>query len=48
MILKYTMKLMEIVIKAYSKEGVRTKSVSLDVFERWDTLYNRNLTPYIK
>ncbi|MBQ9266858.1 MAG: hypothetical protein IJ217_01005 [Clostridia bacterium] len=37
-----------VVIKAYSSEGVRTKSVSLDVFERWDTLYNRDLTPYIK
>lgn len=37
-----------IVIKAYSDEGVRTKKVKLDVFERWDTLYNRNLTPYIK
>lgn len=36
-----------IVIKAYSKDGVRTKKVQLDVFERWDTLYNRNLTPYI-
>lgn len=36
-----------IVIKAYSEDGVRTKKVQLDVFERWDTLYNRNLTPYL-
>lgn len=38
----------QVVIKAYSGEGVRTKSVQLDVFERWDTLYNRDLKQYLK
>lgn len=38
----------EIVIKAHSDDGVRTKRIKLDVFERWDTLYNRDLSPYIK
>lgn len=28
--------------------GSTNKKVNFDVFERWDTLYNRDLTPYIK
>lgn len=35
-------------IKAYSDNGVITKSINLDVFERWDTLYNRDISRYIK
>jgi hypothetical protein len=35
-------------IKAYSSNGVVTKSIKLDVFERWDTLYNRDLSPYVR
>jgi len=37
----------EIVIKARSSTGVDTKRIELDVFERWDTLYNRDLTKYV-
>lgn len=38
----------KLVFKVKGVMGATTKSVSLDVFERWDTLYNRDLTPYIK
>ena len=38
------------VIKIYAKNGggATTRSISLDVFERWDTIYNRNLGEYVK
>jgi hypothetical protein len=35
-------------IKAYSDNGVVTKSIKLDVFERWDTLYNRDINEYVR
>jgi len=38
----------EIVLKAIGPTGITTKRIKLDVFERWDTLYNRNLEQYIK
>lgn len=38
----------ELVFKVRGAFGATTASVSLDVYERWDTLYNRDLTPYIK
>ena len=38
----------QIVIKAYGSTGVDTERVNLDVFERWDTLYNRDITKYIQ
>ena len=38
----------EIKIKAKNKGGIVTKSILLDVFERWDTLYNREITEYVK
>ena len=37
----------ELVVKVRNANGADTKRVDLDVFERWDTLYNRDLTPYI-
>lgn len=37
----------EVVIKAYGEEGVRTGRYDLDVAERWDELYNRDITKYI-
>lgn len=37
----------EIVFKVSGPTGVSTERVKLDVFERWDTLYNRDLSPYI-
>ena len=37
-----------LVFKVSGPLGKTTKRVKLDVFERWDTLYNRDLTPYIK
>ena len=37
----------EIVIKAKNNVGADTKRVSIDVFERWDTLYNRDISKYI-
>jgi len=38
----------EIVFKVSGPTGTTTKRVELDVFERWDTLYNRSLSKYIK
>jgi hypothetical protein len=35
-------------IKAYSSNGVVTKSIQLDIFERWDTLYNRDISAYVR
>lgn len=35
-------------VKAYSSNGVITREVKLDIFERWDTLYNRDISKYIK
>lgn len=37
-----------LVFKVSGPLGKTTKRVNLDVFERWDTLYNRDLTSYIK
>ena len=36
-----------LVVTAVGKDGTRSKSYALDVAERWDELYNRNLTPYV-
>ena len=38
----------EIVFKASGPTGITTHRIKLDVFERWDTLYNRDLEKYIK
>ena len=38
----------QIVIKASGFGGTTTERIDLDVFERWDTLYNRNLSRYVK
>ncbi|MBO5143835.1 MAG: hypothetical protein J6C46_12750 [Clostridia bacterium] len=38
----------EIVFKVSGPTGTSTARVELDVFERWDTLYNRDLSKYIK
>lgn len=35
-------------IKASNDGGTITKSIAFDVFERWDTIYNRNITEYVK
>lgn len=35
-------------ITAYSESGDRTKTYKLDVAERWDELYNRDISKYIK
>ena len=37
----------EIVVKVSGPTGVTTERVELDVFERWDALYNRDLSDYI-
>ena len=37
----------QLVIKVKNVNGADTKRIDLDVFERWDTLYNRDLSPYI-
>ena len=37
----------QLVVKVKNANGADTKRVDLDVFERWDTLYNRDLKPYI-
>lgn len=37
-----------LVFKVSGPLGKTTKRVELDVFERWDTLYNRDLRPYMK
>lgn len=38
----------QIVVKASGTTGVTTERIELDVFQRWDTLYNRDLSKYIK
>lgn len=38
----------KIKIVARNRGGTVTKSISLDVFERWDTIYNRDLSEYVK
>lgn len=38
----------KLVFKVRGLFGATTRTISLDVYERWDTLYNRDLTPYIK
>lgn len=38
----------ELVFKARSENGIRTTRTKLDVFEAWNTIYNRDLTNYIK
>lgn len=35
-------------IKATNDGGTTTKSIALDVFERWDTIYNRNITEFVR
>ena len=37
-----------LVVKAKSKIGIVTKEKELDVFEAWNTVYNRDLTKYVK
>ena len=37
-----------LVLKAKSKIGIVTKEKELDVFETWNTVYNRDLTKYVK
>ena len=37
-----------LVIKASSYMGTRTKTQALDVAERWDVLFNRDISKYIK
>lgn len=37
-----------LVIKASTQRRTRTKTYSLDVAERWDELYNRDISKYIK
>ncbi len=37
----------QLVVKVKNANGADTKRVDLDVFERWDTLYNRNLKEYL-
>lgn len=38
----------QLVFKAKSATGADTKRINLDVFERWDTLYNRDLRSYVE
>lgn len=38
----------KIKIRASNSGGTVTKSYNLDVFERWDTVYNRNIKEYVK
>lgn len=38
----------EVVFKASGANGKTTERVKLDVFQRWDTLYNRDLFKYVK
>ena len=38
----------EIVIKAESENGIATKREKLDVFEAWNTIYNRDLRKYVR
>lgn len=38
----------EIVFKVSGPSGMTTKRVKLDVFERWDTLYNRDIEKFVK
>lgn len=37
----------EVVFKVSGPSGTTTKRVKLDVFERWDTLYNRDIKEYV-
>lgn len=37
-----------VVFTTYSSDGKRTKTYSLDVADRWDELYNRDISKYIK
>ena len=38
----------EIVLKARSSGGATTKWISLDVFEAWNTVYNRDISKYVE
>lgn len=38
----------EIVIKAESKNGIITKREKIDIFETWNTIYNRDLRKYVR
>lgn len=42
------MKPYEVVLKAKNVNGADTKRIQIDVFERWDTLYNRDISKYVK
>lgn len=35
-------------IRATNEGGTTTRSINLDVFERWDTVYNRDISEFIK
>ncbi len=35
-------------IKASNSGGTTTESITLDVFERWDTIYNRDISEYVR
>lgn len=37
----------KLVIKAYGGRDVRTKSYTLDIADRWDELYNRDISKYV-
>lgn len=37
----------EVVVKAEGPTGADTKRIELDVFERWDTIYNRDIKKYV-
>ena len=38
----------KIKIRASNEGGTTTESISLDVFERWDTIYNRDISEFVK
>ncbi len=38
----------QIVVKARSETGSDTSRYDLDVFERWDTIYNRDISKYLE
>lgn len=38
----------KMIVQAFSDKGIRTNVTSLDVAERWDTLFNRDVSKYIK
>ena len=36
------------VFKTGNNIGKTTKTIEIDVFERWDTIYNRDISSYVK